>query len=94
MKIKTNPVSLGLKNEKLESVSGTFLIFREPRVTKATTFICQKRKLRRNYVAIGTRQNLRSAYARIGEARKERRGMGAGGGIRGGIGAGDRGTFW
>jgi hypothetical protein len=60
LKIKTNPVSLGLKNEKLESVSGTFLIFREPRVTKATTFICQKRKSRRNYVAIGTRQNLQS----------------------------------
>jgi hypothetical protein len=61
MKIKTNPVSLGLKNEKLESVGGTFLISREPRVAKATTFICQKRNFPANLVAIASRQNRRSA---------------------------------
>jgi hypothetical protein len=36
------------------------IIFREPRVTKATTFICQKRNFPPILVAIGTRQNLRS----------------------------------
>ena len=61
IKIKTHPVSLGWKNEKLESVGGTFLIFREPRVAKATTFICQKRNLTSILVAIAIRKILRSA---------------------------------